>query len=79
MFHGIKELYSNLLPKSRRGFMAPDAGKRQIFKKNCKFYQKTAKNRDIKMLKTIPLTLETIPIIKPGEDFLTPEARKTEK
>ena len=38
--------------KSQKNFKKPQ--------KNCRFYQKTAKIRDIKMLKTTPLLLETI-------------------
>ena len=50
-------------------------------KKNCRFYQTEAKIRDITMVKTNPLLLETIqcPIINPQRRFFGPEARKTQK
>ena len=51
-------------------------------KKNCRFYQKKAKIRDTKILKTIPLLLETMkcPINKPQRRLpVVLEAGKTEK
>ena len=47
-------------------------------KKNCKFYRKIAKIREVKKLKTIPLPQETTQqsIIKLPWKFLSPEAEK---